>query len=179
MDVRAGTVRVDDIHPECLGALCDFHSDAAEPDESEGLAAQLYALVRLLLPLALAHGDIRDIQETGDCQHMSNRQLCDGSARCVRGICNGQSLAAGIVNINVVHSDTASDDHLQPACCHCLVDDRLAHLCCGPDEQHIDILKCLPKLIWFIVLLQDLVSAFLQPVDCRGIQSVCCQYSYH
>ena len=179
MDVRAGTVRVDDIHPECLGALCDLHSDAAKSDKSQCLAAQLYALVRFLFPLSLAHGDIRDIQETGDCQHVRNRQFCDGSARCVRGIRNGQSLAAGIIDIDVVHADTAADNHLQPTCRHCLIDDRLAYLCCGADEQHIDIRECLPQLIRLIVLLQNLISTFLQLADCRGIQPVCCQYSYH
>ena len=78
-DIRDLTqdIGIDDIHSPSAGAFGQRLRDAAHTDQAEGFAVELNALVFLLVPLAVTHGNIADADEAGQGKHMSQGQLSD------------------------------------------------------------------------------------------------------
>ena len=82
----------DELHAEGAGAAGDLEADAAEADDAEGLATELGALERLLVPLArvqagvgvgdlAGHGDHEAEGELGDSDGVGAGGVHDDNAR--------------------------------------------------------------------------------------------------
>ena len=137
-------------------------ADAAEADDTEGLALKLDALgVGLLVPDVVAHGSAGDGDEAGAGEHVSERALSNGLAGSVGGVAHHDAVLLGILDVDVVNADAAADDELEVAALG-LVDVGSANLGLGADDDHVEAAQCLAELFALVELLNDLVTLSLQ-----------------
>ena len=167
-----------DVHPQCLGFLAYQLADAAIADDAHGLAHQLKALgISLLFPLLLTHGVTgdRDVASAGEQQ--GDGQLRHGVGGCPGSVLHSDACRLCILDGDVVHTDTGTDNELQAAILG-RIDLRLFDFCGRTDNDRIKIPQGCAQFIGFIELLNHFKSIFAQLLHGTCIHTVSNQNSH-
>ena len=126
----------DDLHLEPGRAARDFRSDAADPDEAQGLAAQLAANEFRTGPLARADAAVRIGDAPEQRQREGERVLRSGNDVPERRVHDVDAASGRRRNVDVVHADPGAPDDGQP---RRRIEDLRRHLGLAADDERVDI----------------------------------------
>ncbi len=96
--------------PKLRGAAGDFEADAAEADDAEGLAAELGALQRFLLPLGGVHGGVGARDGAGHGDHEAEGELGDGDGVGAGRVHDDDAAVRGCGGVDVVDAYAGAAD---------------------------------------------------------------------
>ena len=101
------------VHPEGLRAPRNLQPDAPQPDDAQRLAAQLRALQRLLLPLAVVHRRVGARDAAAHRDHQPQRQLGHGDGVGSGRVHHHDAAPRGLRCVDVVHAHARAPDDAQ------------------------------------------------------------------
>ena len=133
-------VVADQGHAEGAGAAGDLETDAPETDDAEGLAAELGALERFLVPLAGVHGAVGGRNFTAHGDHEAEGELGDGDGVSAGGVHDDNAVAGSGVGVDVVHADAGAADDAELGR---VLEQRGVDLNGGADDQGVGV----PELV--------------------------------
>ena len=163
----------DDSHADSLGHDAELLADTAETDDAEGLALQFDALaVGFLFPFIFTHGGAGSGNEAGAGEHMAQSQLSNRLRRSLRCVSDGDAAGFGILDIDVVNTDTASDDEFQLAFLG-FINMVSADFCLGTNDDSVKFLQRSTQLIRFVELFDDFVAGSCQGRHGGFIHTIC------
>ena len=103
----------EDGHAEGQGPLGDLGPDPAAADDAQGLAVELRALERLLLPLVRLHRQDGLPVVADGAEHEPEGVLGDGDGRGRRRVGHEDAFLLGRVAVDVVEPDAGPDEDLE------------------------------------------------------------------
>ena len=103
----------DDLHAEGQGPLGHFLPDPAEADDAQGLAEELRALERLLLPLVGLHRQDGLAVVADGAEHEPEGVFGHRDGRRGRRVGHEDALFLGRVAVDVVQADAGPDEDLE------------------------------------------------------------------